>query len=307
MSLDPYHPIPGADTPENIALAKAADRVYQEQRAAQAALAEYSADARGIAQCTPDNLYGLSAIQKAVADDVIRNPLFNRVSADSLNQYQRQYIEDEIGQRAAIAAAQKGSPSLKAWDGKKYDPYQHTRAGLELALITPFSAPAVVVVAGASAPVLLPLGLRAGIIVGATGLGVNSAFQMASDEPYKPAEGINAAVTGAMSFGKGVPVSAVVNIAGAYTTARYQGDDPAPKVVGALVGTFAGAEVGKVAAKQVLSAGVAAGFYRAPTLIVAPMVSQTGRDIVNGGFSSTAQEFSGKGVDGLFNVLRKNE
>jgi hypothetical protein len=216
-------------------------------------------------------------------------------------------ISRGLEQAAADAAYQAridNGQQMTAWDGVNRDPYARTRAGMELMLIGPIAAPAVSMVSYAAAPVVVPLGLRATLVGGITGFSVHGAFQMASDDLYKPAEGINAAITGATSFGKGVPVSAAINMGGAYVTAKYQGDDPGPKVVGALVGTIAGAQVGDFAAKQALQMGVAAAIRGQSASVVGPLVSQTGRDLANGTSSSVAQESSGKAVDEAYKVYQ---
>jgi len=94
-----------------------------------------------------------------------------------------------------------------------------------------------------------PLGnsIKAGMLGNAAiGVGVNTAIQLSGKDPFNYVDTILAGVTAAVTTGKGVGVSAGINMGGAALGSAVNGDNPIRAVIGAGVGSLIGSGTSKL-------------------------------------------------------------
>ncbi|MBK9445114.1 MAG: hypothetical protein IPO00_02820 [Betaproteobacteria bacterium] len=165
----------------------------------------------------------MPANEKAIADYVIRNRLSSGVSADSLNQYQRQYIESEVGKQLAVEKAQANSPSFVPDNGNfKAAPSQDEinqsrimggldkQLGANLSQSLPFAG---VGTAGfALGSTLLRAGAGASALVN---MGGNAVTQYVTKRDISPFEVVASGVIGYASPAYGLIGNVVLNTGGA--------------------------------------------------------------------------------------------
>ncbi|CNL21795.1 adhesin [Yersinia frederiksenii] len=118
-----------------------------------------------------------------------------------------------------------------------------------------------------------PLGnsIKAGMLSNAAiGVGVNTAVQLGGKDPFNYVDVILAGVTAAATTGKGVGVSAGINMGGAALGSAVKGEDPTNSTIGAGVGSVLGSVGGTIikgststVAKESISdlTGAVAGSY----------------------------------------------
>ncbi|MFG1172492.1 VENN motif pre-toxin domain-containing protein [Erwiniaceae bacterium CAU 1747] len=112
----------------------------------------------------------------------------------------------------------------------------------------------------------------------AIGAGVNTVSQMSGKDPFSYVDVIMAGVTAAATTGKGIGVSAGINMGGAAIGSGIKGEDPTNSVIGAGLGSVAGSIGGK--AVDVLS----------------PISNQVTKDVVGAVTGSAASELTGTAV-----------
>ncbi|MTD28997.1 hypothetical protein GK011_18865 [Erwinia sp. J316] len=94
-----------------------------------------------------------------------------------------------------------------------------------------------------------PLGnsIKTGMLTNAAiGVGVNTAVQLGGNDPFNYVDAILAGVTAAATTGKGIGVSAGINMGGAALGSAVKGENPINSVVGAGVGSILGSAGGTV-------------------------------------------------------------
>ncbi|MFC0228905.1 hypothetical protein [Serratia aquatilis] len=94
-----------------------------------------------------------------------------------------------------------------------------------------------------------PLGnsIKAGMLGNAAiGVGVNTAVQLGGKDPFNYVDAILAGVTAAATTGKGIGVSAGINMGGAALGSAVKGEDPTNSTIGAGVGSVLGSAGGAV-------------------------------------------------------------
>ncbi|HIE0648541.1 TPA: hypothetical protein ACXJNB_001632 [Serratia marcescens] len=94
-----------------------------------------------------------------------------------------------------------------------------------------------------------PLGnsIKAGMLGNAAiGVGVNAAVQLGGKDPFNYVDAILAGVTAAATTGKGIGVSAGINMGGAALGCALKGEDPTGAVIGAGAGSLLGGKAGQV-------------------------------------------------------------
>ncbi|MDO9005753.1 MAG: LysM peptidoglycan-binding domain-containing protein [Aquabacterium sp.] len=184
------------------------------------------------------------------------------------------------------------APSASQWNGKSNDPYAQTRMALEKAFVMP-------VLAAATAPVSLEY-----FAVGAAAGGaVNLSFQMATKPSPDWVDVGAAAVTGGLTFGKGVLPSVAINTAGALVTSTMKGEDPTWKMAAAATGTVLGGPVGNSAASFMKNVAIA----KAISSESSSLSMRYAQSVLpsNGVASSIVSETTGLGFD--FMALRYGE
>ncbi|WP_241603975.1 adhesin [Rosenbergiella nectarea] len=83
--------------------------------------------------------------------------------------------------------------------------------------------------------------IREGMTINAAiGMGVNSAVQLSGNDSFSYVDMIMTGVTSAATTGKGIGVSAGINMAGAAMSSGIKGEDPNNSMAGAAAGTVAG-------------------------------------------------------------------
>ncbi|MFP1909055.1 VENN motif pre-toxin domain-containing protein [Lonsdalea quercina] len=112
----------------------------------------------------------------------------------------------------------------------------------------------------------------------AIGVGVNTGVQLTGKDPFSYVDAIMAGVTAAATTGKGIGLSAAINMAGAAVGSGIKGEDPTNSVIGAGVGSVAGSVGGKVV--DALS----------------PVTDQVTKDVVGAVTGSAASELTGNAV-----------
>ncbi|EEM8546715.1 adhesin [Salmonella enterica] len=89
--------------------------------------------------------------------------------------------------------------------------------------------------------------IREGMALNAAiGVGVNSAAQLAGQDPFSYVDAIMAGVTAAATTGKSWQASAAINMGGAAIGSSIKGEDPTNSVIGTGLGSVVGSGVGKV-------------------------------------------------------------
>ncbi|MEL5589670.1 hemagglutinin repeat-containing protein [Serratia ureilytica] len=94
-----------------------------------------------------------------------------------------------------------------------------------------------------------PLGnsIKAGMLGNAAiGVGVNTAVQLGGKDPFNYVDAILAGVTAAATTGKGIGVSAGINMGGAALGSAVKGEDPTNSTIGAGVGSVLGSVGGAI-------------------------------------------------------------
>lgn len=250
--------VPGADTPENMALARSADRQYQANLATRAPAATASGMGAGAASA-PEPAW---SFRKA------------SVALRSL-----QDAQAEIDYQARLNNAPNISVSPVSENN-----HAATRKGIEQALVLPMLT-----------AITAPASLRyfaVGAIAGGT---TNYGFQAATKSDTDWVDVGTASVTGGLTFGKGVLPSAAINATGAYANATAKGEDPTWKVAAAAFGTLLGAPVGSAAALYTRNAAIASAIrFEAPVLSSALATSSSPMNAYSSSFIS---ETVGAGFD----------
>ncbi|CNL15723.1 Uncharacterised protein [Yersinia aldovae] len=83
----------------------------------------------------------------------------------------------------------------------------------------------------------------------AIGVGVNVGVQLTGKDPFSYVDTIMAGVTAAATTGKGMIVSAPINMGGAAIGSGIKGEDPTNSTIGAGLGSVAGGIAGKIASE----------------------------------------------------------
>lgn len=83
----------------------------------------------------------------------------------------------------------------------------------------------------------------------AIGVGVNVGIQLTGKDPFSYVDTIMAGVTAAATTGKGMIVSAPINMGGAAIGSGIKGEDPTNSTIGAGLGSVAGGIAGKIASE----------------------------------------------------------
>jgi len=79
----------------------------------------------------------------------------------------------------------------------------------------------------------------------AIGVGVNAGVQLTGRDPFSYVDAIMAGVTAAATTGKGIGISAGINMGGAAVGSGIKGEDPTNAIIGAGVGTVIGGKADK--------------------------------------------------------------
>ncbi|WP_336796302.1 VENN motif pre-toxin domain-containing protein, partial [Erwinia aphidicola] len=79
----------------------------------------------------------------------------------------------------------------------------------------------------------------------AIGVGVNTVSQLSGKDPFSYVDAIMAGITSAATTGKGIGVSAGINMGGAAIGSGIKGEDPTNSVIGAGLGSMAGSKADK--------------------------------------------------------------
>ncbi|EFR7201661.1 filamentous hemagglutinin N-terminal domain-containing protein [Salmonella enterica] len=124
----------------------------------------------------------------------------------------------------------------------------------------------------------------------AIGVGVNSAVQLAGQDPFSYVDAIMAGVTAAATTGKSWQASAAINMGGAAIGSAIKGEDPASSSIAAGVGSIFGGGIGKVTTEQ-----------------LKPVIKEGSAEIIGTVTGSTVGEVTGNKVkDKLENAGEKN-
>ncbi|WP_375055087.1 DUF637 domain-containing protein [Zobellella sp. DQSA1] len=89
--------------------------------------------------------------------------------------------------------------------------------------------------------------IKAGVLSNAAiGVSVNTAVQLGGKDPFNYVDAIVAGVTAAATTGKGIGVSAGINMGGAALGSALKGEDPTGAAIGAGAGSLLGGKAGQV-------------------------------------------------------------
>jgi len=116
------------------------------------------------------------------------------------------------------------------------------------------------------------------VLNAAIGTGINISVQLSGKDPFSYVDAIMADITSALTTGKGIGSSVVINMGGATIGSGIKGEDPKNAVIGAGFGSIAGSLGGKISDN------------------LSPVSNQATNDVISAITGSTTLETTGGAV-----------
>ncbi|EOY8031095.1 adhesin [Raoultella planticola] len=114
------------------------------------------------------------------------------------------------------------------------------------------------------------------VLNAAIGVGVNTASQLSGKEPFSYVDAIMAGITSAATTGKGIGVSAAINMGGAAVGSGIKGEDPTNSVIGAGLGSVAGSK-----SEKYITGGLSTAVKEGTAEVVGAVGGSTASEIVS--------------------------